>query len=351
MKHLIKMPSIAQFTQVVKDIKHHAQYQGQDENDVAIYNKLIKLPVTSFEGTIKLHGTNASICYDGNEFWAQSKDNVLDYINGKDNVGFDEFVMKNKEYFIEKLKGIMTPDQNIQEVCIYGEWAGKKIQKGIAISEIQKTFFMFSIKFLVQGEDTYRWAELPQEILGQISNPDKNIRSIFEFQTYQIDIDFNNPKLSQNKLIEITNIIDKACPVGQAFGIEGYGEGVVWVGWYKDKKYNFKVKGESHANSKVKTLKPVDDIKEQKKIELAVAVTPAWRLEQMYQETFDTLNGGKGDIALTGTFLRAVIKDVMKEEIDKFIEAELETKDINRIISSIAKNWFMEKLDQEAFDN
>ena len=25
-------------------------------------------------------------------------------------------------------------------------------------------------------------------------------------------------------------------------------------------------------------------------------VTPNWRLEQIYQETFDTINGGKGDI-------------------------------------------------------
>ena len=126
------------------------------------------------------------------------------------------------------------------------------------------------------------------------------------------------------------------------------GEGNVWVGWYKDTRLIFKVKGTSHANSKVKTLKPVDEVKEQKKIDFANYACPAWRLTQMYQETFDTLNGGMGNVKGTGDFLRAVIKDIMKEETLEMHDRNLEPKEVNGMISKVARTWFMEELNREA---
>ena len=146
------------------------------------------------------------------------------------------------------------------------------------------------------------------------------------------------------------DILDENEEVVVSKDIELVGEGVVWVGWYNDVRHVFKVKGEKHANSKVKKLKTVDEAKEKAKIEFANYATPAWRLEQMYQETFDTLNGGKGDIKRTGDFLKAVVADVMKEETYKMREMNLEPKDVNGMISKIARKWFMEQLDREAFE-
>ena len=300
-----------------------------------------------YANNILIHNSNGSVCYNGEKIWSQSKGNMLDFIDGKDNMGFDAFVMSNQKYFIDKLSGIMTPDQNIIEVCVYGEWAGKGIQKGVAISEVDKSFYMFGIKFLVEGETDYRWAEYPQTILGHIANTKQNIHSIFEYQTYELEIDFNNPKMSQNKMIEMMLEVENECPVAKAQGISGVGEGIVFSAFYKDTKHNFKVKGDKHANSKVKTLSPVDEIHEQKKIDFANYACPAWRLTQMYAETFDTLNGGKGDIKGTGKFLKAVVSDVMKEELLEMHERGLEPKEVNGMISKVARTWFMEELDRE----
>ena len=346
--HLIKMPSIGQYNQAIKDIQHMARYTGQDENDEPIYDRNTKLPKITFSGSVKLHGTNASVCYNHKELWAQSKGNVLDFINGSDNAGFDAWVQTNKEFFELVLGDIFKTNPKMEEVCIYGEWAGKGIQKGVAIAELPKTFYMFGIKFKTKDEDEYRWAkdnEFTLEVIAK-HGPD-TVKSIFEYETYEIEVDIGNPKAIQNELIKITEDIDKLCPVGKAHGIEGHGEGVVWTGWYKDTKHTFKIKGESHARSKVKILEPVDDEYEQRKIDFANYATPAWRLEQGIQETFDTLNGGEMDIKKMGDFIRWVVKDIMKEELDKLQEYNLEPKEVNKTISTIVRNFFMNELNRQ----
>lgn len=291
---------------------------------------------------ILVHNSNASICYNGENLWAQSKENIITV--EKDNAGFAFFVETNKEYFTGKLAELREA-LGVEEVCIYGEWAGKGIQKGVAVTEIPKHFFMFSIKYKL--EEDYEWVEFPEASLELILDSERNIRSIYEFETYEMEIDFNKPELFNNKLIAITESVDKECPVGKVFGVSGHGEGVVWVGWFKNTAQTFKVKGESHSKSKVKTLKPVDDEKEQMKINIAQKVTPAYRLSQMYNETFDVLNGGRGDIKRTGDFLKAVNKDILKEEIDVITEAGLEPKEIFGYIAKISKEWFQEQLNRE----
>ena len=74
---------------------------------------------------------------------------------------------------------------------------------------------------------------------------------------------------------------------------------------------------------------------------------PGYRPRLIDDETFDTLNGGQGDIKGTGAFLKAVINDIMKEELAKMAEAGLEPKEVNGMISKVARTWFMEQLDSE----
>ncbi len=338
------MPSIGQFNTVIKDIKHQAQYKETLEDGTIVMDRNAKLPTVEFTGTCKLHGTNASVCMNSDgELWAQSKGNVI--TPEKDNAGFAFFIESNKEYFKDRLQE-MIDAFGIVEVCIYGEWAGKGIQKGVAISELPKTFYAFGIKYRRKDSKDYEWAQKPKVVLSRLSNGE-SIRSIFEFDTYAVEIDMNNPKEHQNKMLEITEKVDKECPVGKELGVTGHGEGVVWSGWYKDTKHTFKIKGESHSKSRVKTLKPVDEEYENRKITFANYATPAWRLEQALQETFDTLNGGEIDIKRMGDFIRWVIKDILKEEMDKMAEMNLEPKEVNKTISTIARNWFMEQLDKE----
>ena len=342
-QHLIKMPSIPAFKNIIMDITHQARFIGVDDNEEPIYNPNVNLPTIKFVGSVKLHGTNASICYNGTDMWAQSKGNII--TTEKDNLGFANFVDKHKDYLLPRMKEAFEAFP-VEEICIYGEWAGKGTQKGVAVAEIEKTFFMFGIKFLAVGEEEYRWAQIPYAVLDRIKDKERNIRNIFEFPTFTIDIDFDNPKMAQNKLLEMTQAVEDECPVGKAYGIEGVGEGIVWVGWWDDTKHNFKVKGDKHANSKVKTLSPVDEVHEQKKIDFANYACPAWRLEQAVQETCNTLNGGIPTIQDMGKVIKWVVSDILKEETITLHEYNLEIRDVSKHISNISRRWYQNHLNE-----
>jgi len=108
--------------------------------------------------------------------------------------------------------------------------------------------------------------------------------------------------------------------------------------------HRFKVKGELHAGkSKVKTLSKVDDEKINKAREIADKVTPSWRLAQMIEKSCNLANGGELDRAKLGTYLKMVMDDVIKEDLDILVEAGLEPKDISKYISEIARKYFFEQ--------
>ena len=72
---------------------------------------------------------------------------------------------------------------------------------------------------------------------------------------YTIDIDFNHPELSQNKIVEYTLEVEEECPVAKEFGFSGIGEGIVFSYSDDEHSYTFKSKGIKHQKSKVKTVK------------------------------------------------------------------------------------------------
>ena len=124
------------------------------------------------------------------------------------------------------------------------------------------------------------------------------------------------------------------------------GEGVVVQFMFKDQLFTFKVKGEKHANSKVKTLKPVDEAKEQLKQDVAQKVTPTWRLEQMFNEVNNVINGGVPTIKNMGSFLKEVNKDILKEDSDIIANAGLEPKQVFGKVAQIAKVWYQDELNK-----
>ena len=48
-----------------------------------------------------------------------------------------------------------------------------------------------------------------------------------------------------------------------------------------------------------------------------------------------------------GSYIRLVIKDVMKEHTQDMIDAGIEPKQINGMVSKVAKDYFMDRLDKE----
>lgn len=134
-------------------------------------------------------------------------------------------------------------------------------------------------------------------------------------------------------------------PVGQRFSQEGnIGEGIVVTVKYNGTPHKFKVEGEKHSKTKVRTLKAVDEAKENAKHEFANYACAGWRLEQMFNENFNEETGLEADVKHTGDFLWAVIRDVMKEESDVMEEKGLEPKEVNSLISRVARQWFMQQI-------
>ena len=235
-------------------------------------------------------------------------------------------------------------ETSVFTISIFCEWAGKGIQKNVAISGVEKSAFIIGCKIsktiIPEGEkfEAY-WVDS----FG-LRSPENRIFNIEDYRKYEIEVDFNYPQLSQNKIIEMTLEVEDCCPVGKELGSEGIGEGIVFSNTNENgRRLMFKSKGVKHQNSKVKTLKPVDDAKIQKVIEVVEKVTPEWRLEQMLQETFDLLNGGQIDRLKMGDYIRKVINDILKEELHVLAEANLEPKDINSQVSFVARKYFFEQ--------
>jgi hypothetical protein len=172
------------------------------------------------------------------------------------------------------------------------------------------------------------------------------------YKIWQFDIDFNNPLLYQNKMVDIVEKeIEPNSPLGSAMGVENnIGEGIVCVTIYKGNVHRWKVKGDKHSKTKVKKLKVVDEALEKKKIEFANMVCTPARLEQAWDNTFG-LNNEKEDpnIKFMGNFLKAVMSDVIKEESDIMADMGLEPKMVGSKVSNIAKVWFMEQLNKDVF--
>ncbi len=375
MKH-ISFPSIERFSNIVTNINRENNFVGLDINGDAIYDPSKPKPVLKFTGSVKLHGTNAGVCYNKKDgLWAQSRESIITV--GKDNAGFAFFVESNKDIWIELIKSLATShDINLNEntISIFCEWCGGNIQKGVGISNLEKSAFIFSHAKVspLNDSDSY-WIptvikkygidnfekkvlffckdEMEMRKMKNLSSVENRIYNIEDFQTFEIDIDFNVPQLVQNQLIDWTLQVENECPVAKAFGFDNtIGEGIVFSYTTPDgKRYSFKSKGEKHsAKSKVHTLKPVDNEKINKCIEVANKVTPEWRLDQMLEKQFDFMNGGTMDIKKMGEYLKLVMADVLKEEMDVLTDAGIEPKDIGKYVSEIARKYFFSRQNQES---
>jgi hypothetical protein len=298
-----------------------------------------------FVNDILVHNSNAGVSFNETDgIWYQSKENIITAT--KDNAGFAFFADVRKDIFIEMIRTLAKEnsiDLNVNTISIFGEWAGPGIQKGVGISMLpQKTMFVFSAKVSIPGNEDFVCYNLD---CTKLKHEESFIFNINDFPTYEIEIDFNNPALSTNEIIEMTLSVENECPVAKQFGNDNtIGEGIVFKAYYKDVEYKFKSKGEKHsAASKVKILKPVDNEKINKLISLAQLVTQGWRLEQMYNLTFDIINGGVPNIKNLGIYIKNVISDIQKEESNVISENGFELNDISKYISDISKAYFFEK--------
>lgn len=353
---MIKYPSIEQFKNVIKEVASNTRYAGTDESGHPIYNNN-PLPVLTFTGTVKTHGSNASCVYNvvDETLTAQSRTRELSPLS--DNYGFCAFMLKNETLIKDLCETILRDYDTYNTVVIYGEWFGKGINSGCAIHQLDRKFAIFGIRLL--NENSNKWIDgidlremftmididsfffTNDGITLQKLN-DNGIYCITQFGIWVIDIDFNHPELVQNKIINITNKIEEECPVGKFFGVSGTGEGVVFS-HNGEHFYQFKSKGEKHSLSTVKTLAPIDEELYNNIKDFAENYTSEVRLEQGITFLRDELQleiSPKN----TGAFIKWVVQDVIKEEQNNIIENGFDFKKVAQAISKIASKWYLEHI-------
>lgn len=344
MKKHISYPSIEQFRNVCSSVVRQATFEGLDPEGLAIYNPGAKKPIITFKGTVKLHGTNAGVSYnhiDG--IWTQSRENII--TAQKDNAGFAFFVDTHADIFIDliiNLAHVNNVDLVTHTLTIFGEWVGKGIQKGVAISNLDKSLFVFGAKVSnPTNEQASYWIDT-----AGVKSPEFRIFNVEDYGVFNIDINFNMPQLSQNNLIDLTVAVENECPVGKAFGFEGTGEGIVFVAEYKGSMHRFKSKGEKHSITKVKVLNSVDTEKLNSIAEFVEYAVTQNRFEQGMKIIFGE---DKPDVKGIADLMRWFINDIIKEESDTLASNGLEPKDIGKYVSNKVRGMFFDLLNKEAF--
>ncbi|BAU40117.1 RnlB RNA ligase 2 [Ralstonia phage RSP15] len=336
----VKFPSIEQYKNVIRRVKDRAQYIGKDEEGKARFDKNLKAPKLKVRGYIKLHGSNAAIAYHVHEpeYIFQSREQVLDmgntlngfYIDMKQNIAFvDAAFAAVREVYGEEDESLI----------LYGEWCGGSIQKGVALSQLTKRFVVFAIK----KDDV--WQDL-EKIKYHNAFKNQIIQNIADFIQYELEIDFENPELSQNRLVEITNSVEKECPYGFSHGVSGIGEGVVWrvvEEGYNSSDYWFKVKGEKHSVTKNKTLAPVDEEKVKNVIEAVEKFATVNRIEQGITVLTDQGQDMTQSSNL-GNLIKWVQNDIVKEEEGALIASGLSLKDIGSGVAKKVRTHFLQKV-------
>lgn len=310
-----KYQSIEQFRNVVKKVRTNHDYKGLDENGKSIYIHDTPYPTLKFEGTIKLHGTNAGIVmYKDGGIKYQSRERELSFES--DNSGF--FTYMSGIDTSSLFDGIGFEDY----IAIYGEWCGSNIQKGVALNNLEKCFVIFDV--VVDGVYLNSFGRDIKE---------KNIYCIDNFKSFEIDIDFNNPELSQNKLIEWTLQVEEECPFAKQFGFSGIGEGIVFS-CVDDRCLKFKSKGEKHSSSKVKVLNSVDTERLKDYHDFVDYACTENRLKQGLENVKEI------DVKYTSDFIKWVSNDILKEEKDTLIANGIEWKKVAGLIAKKSSEYF-----------
>lgn len=324
--------TIGQFRDVYKTIQNRTAYVGIDKDGNAIRDWSIPLPTLVFTGSEKLHGTNAAIGFEvGKVSWTQSRNRILTIED--DNAEFCKWVEGSREELNEIGQHIYrNTNESFDNFLIYGEWCGSNIQPQVALSCMPKPFIVFGIKLRVGDEESWLSDKEVQLLLKN------KLKTIFDYSTYEVSVDFSNPDEAINKMVEITNEVERQSPIGMAHGVSGIGEGVVW----KCGSYIFKVKGKLHSASHVKELIAIDIEKVRNVQECVDKIVTPNRLKQGVDELI--ANGVTIDNKAIGIFINWIKEDCIKEERDTIVGSDLVIPDVVKAISFKAKSYFIEEV-------
>ncbi|KPI35185.1 uncharacterized protein AB675_10128 [Cyphellophora attinorum] len=186
--------------------------------------------VFRFTGTVKLHGAHMDIVVHQDGHTVCRSRNVEDLAPETDHYGFFAFISARQaavSSFAAKLKARWLDLHSDAEIgakpmIMAGEWIGEKIQRGVAISQLPKSFVLCSLNIA----DT--WEAI--ESYAGIEESEHRIYNISRGGFFHVDFDFTVEGaafLEQAKAL--TAQVCSRCPFGEALGAIGTGEGIVWT--------------------------------------------------------------------------------------------------------------------------
>ncbi|KAJ3127866.1 hypothetical protein HK098_005642 [Nowakowskiella sp. JEL0407] len=307
----------------------------------------------NLRGTVKLHGTHADIICQYNsetETWTQyyqSRNRILSL--EKDNCGYVAFMNAIPSTSCIKLYEMIKETYNkhgverfgpLETIMIAGEFCGENIQKSVALMKLKKMFVIFAIRVNDAWQDFRDYYHIAME--------ENDIYNISRGGTFHLVLDMTDTEKIVDELQAITNEVERECPFAKTFGVSGIGEGVVWTveELSGSTRHQFKVKGDEHANSKVKTLtKKSPEVLEALKNtrEFVKNVT----LEPRLQQGLDYLRemNLKRNMKNLGVYIKWVTEDILKEEMSSMEELGINPKNIGKDVALIAKTFYMNNLE------
>lgn len=320
-----KFPSIESFAHVVR---------GQARFEVPAKVR--------YGAKIKLHGTNAGVRIEPDgTVHAQSRSR--DITPQQDNAGFAAWLEPNKEEWA-------NADLPAGTVTFFGEWAGKGIQKGDAVCQLNdKYFFIFAMQIDNDLITDPRWIE--QTI------PDLDDVLVLPWDCiWDNEIDYADPSVCVpfSELLEekVKSIGEQDPFIHGIFGVDGPGEGLVVVpitdltgedatlGISRElySELTFKVKTEAHSVKKGKVA-PVQIEVPAGVLEFVDMFVTEARCQQGLVEACD----GTAEPRNTGNFLKWMGQDIKKESVAELEDAGLEWKDVTKHVTDASKSWWLAK--------
>ena len=308
-----------------------------NSNEYELQNKGYKQ--INLYGTPKLHGTNIGIIFKSNgEYTLQTRNRIITKDN--DHFGFYKWMTQDKINYIYNHFKYLFDNRKIKAIIVYGEFAGKGVQKGVAISQIERFYAPFAVRIITDKDDYYI---KPRSMDFNLWNDELRIYNLFNPKYFvKVNVDKSN-------LEEVINIIDeyvKECEVEDkfaiAFGMEGIGEGIVWDYEIDGKTYFFKTKIDEFKTKaqKVNKNKTIDEIKEDKKI--IEYCLNEYRLRQgieyMNENGIDTIIQNIKD------FITWVVEDTIREEERFILDNGLNEKRVRKLVGTEAAKWYKQQL-------
>jgi hypothetical protein len=297
----------------------------------------------TFRGTVKLHGTNACLVQRRSDgaIHVQSRNRVLTLES--DNCGcarfFEALLLDRLPALFaaaRKLFGGEADADGVHDI-IAGEFCGRGIQSKVALCSLPRMFVVFALRI---GGPEGRWVHAHDAGFADVADEAHGIYSVARCPCYTLEVDLSDPAPALEEAGAMTAAIDEECPFARTFGVVGPGEGIVWTcEEIRSPRLWFKTKGVTHMTPLA--APPPDPKRAEEQVRLEEVARCALTEQRMEQGlAYLREMGHPQDVRSTSAFCRWVADDAMREEARAIKGSGLATRDVRRVLSALACNWF-----------